>query len=157
VTFLTGKIATYVTGGLLAIILGLALALTITRGTLHKRTDELHEAQAWQVNVQSVTSHAAGVKGLIALDQVPAQIVYLGQAVSELNSKVAEQNKAIEDMATASAAKIAAGNEALAKVEKDSAAAQKAVSALKASAAGNAGNDGVCVPSKAFLANSGSL
>lgn len=156
-TWLTGKIATYVTGGLLAIILSLALALTITRGTLHKRTDALHAAQAWQANVQSVTSHAAGASGLIALDQVPVQISYLGQANVDLAAKLAEQNKAIEDMAASLAAKIAAGNAALAKVEQDRAEAEKAVSALRTSAAANEGGGGACVPSAAFLANSGNL
>lgn len=126
----------------------------------HLRAEHLRDlktAQAWQTNVQAVTSHATGVKGLIALDQVPVQISYLGQALGDCHGAVADQNKAIEGMAASSDAKIAAGNEALAKVEHDRAAAEKAVSALRGSAAGNEGNDGACVPSKAFLANSGVL
>lgn len=78
-------------------------------------------------------------------------------SLNQCHGAVAEQNKAIEDMAASSAAKIAAGNEALAKVERGRAAAENAVSALRASAAGNEGNDGACVPSAAFLANSGNL
>lgn len=137
----------------------LALGIWVWRVD-HLRAEHLRDlktAQAWQTNVQTVTSHAAGVSGLIALDQVPVQIAYLGQALGDCHGAVADQNKAIETMVASSAAKIAAGSEALAKVEKDRAAAEKAVSALRASAAGNTGNDGACVPSAAFLANSGVL
>jgi hypothetical protein len=62
-TFLTGKIATYVTGGLLAIIVILALALTITRGTLHKRTDALHtEQQAHRTDIATWQAAVAKAK-----------------------------------------------------------------------------------------------
>jgi hypothetical protein len=122
-----------------------------------KHLADLHTAQAWQANVQSVTSHAAGLKGLLALDQVSVQIVYLGQANADLTSKLAEQNRAIDDMAASSAAKIAAGNAALARVDQNNAASKKTAAALRASAAANQGNDGACVPSAAFLANSGNL
>lgn len=144
-------------GVMVAGILALAIWVWRVDGLRAKHLADLHTAQAWQANVQSVTSHAAGVKGLLALDQVPVQIAYLGQANADLIAKIAEQNKAIDDMAASSAAKIAAGNEALAKVEKGRAAAEKAITALRASAAGNTGNDGACAPSAAFLANSGVL
>jgi hypothetical protein len=144
-------------GIMVAGVLGFALWGMRVNHLRAEHLNDLHAAQAWQANVQSATSHAAGVSGLIALDQVPVQISYLGQAVSDLNGKVAEQNVAIDNMVSASAAKIAAGNAALAKVEQGRAAAEKAVSALRTSAAGNAGNAGACVPSAAFLANSGVL
>lgn len=144
-------------GAMVAGVLGFALWGVRVNHLRAEHLNDLHAAQAWQANVQSVTSHAAGVSGLIALDQVAVQISYLGQALGDCHGAVADQNKAIEDIAASSAAKIAAGNEALAKMEKDRAAAEKAVSALRASAAGNAGNDGACVPSAAFLANSGVL
>lgn len=144
-------------GAMVAGVLGFALWGVRVNHLRAEHLNTLRAAQAWQANVQSATSHAAGVKGLLALDQMPVQIAYLGQANADLTAKVAEQNKAIDAMAKASAAKIAAGNEALAKVEKGRAAAEKAVSALRASAGGNQGNDGACVPSAAFLSNSGNL
>jgi uncharacterized protein YoxC len=156
-SWLTGKVSAYIGGGMLVVMIGLAIALTITRGTLAKARAENKKLTDWQADVRGVTSHAAGLNGLLRLDQVPIQISYLGQAVSDLNAHVAEQNRAIDDMAASSAAKIAAGNEALAQVEKGRAAAEKAAGALRASAASNTGNDGSCTPSAAFLANSGVL
>lgn len=137
----------------------IALSLWVWRvDTLRaKHLADLRTAQTWQATVQSATSHAAGVKGLIALDQIPVQISYLGQSIAGLNAAIADQNKTIDSMASRSAAKIAAGKEALAKVEKDREAAEAAVRALRASAGANTGNDGGCTPSKAFMANSGKL
>lgn len=147
-----------IVGGIMVTgVLGLGLWGARVDHLRAKHLADLRTAQAWQANVQSVTSRAAGVKGLLALDQVPVQIAYLGHANADLTAKIAEQNTAIDAMAASSAAKIAAGKDALARVEAGREAAQKAAAALRASAAGNQGGNGACVPSAAFLANSGRL
>lgn len=148
-----------------AIIGGAVIAALLAAGAWgwrinHLRAEHLtalHESEAWQTNVQSVTSHAAGASGLIALDQVPVQIAYLGQANADLTAKIASQNAAIEALADSTAAKVKAGNEALARVEAASQATQKAATALRASAAANVAADGKCKPSDAFVANKGRL
>jgi hypothetical protein len=75
---LSEKIATYVTGGLLAVIVGLALALTITRTTLHKRTDALHAEQ--QAHATDIATWKAATAKAQAEDAAHARQVEQQQA-----------------------------------------------------------------------------
>lgn len=130
----------------------------------HLRAEHLQQVQtlsSWQADVRQTTSTAAHVEkdhkpALLALDQVQPQIVYLGQANDQLNTKVAEQNKTIDAMKTSGDARVDAGNAGLAKVSKDRAGADKAATDLRASAAGNTAKT-TCVGSVTYLKHSGEL
>lgn len=167
-SFLTGKIAAYVTGGLLIVIVGLGLALAITRGTLHKRSDELSAMtaqrdtlQRWQDTVRQTTSTAAhiskdGKPAILAVDQVPVQIVYLGNAADQLKRAIAGQSASIDAAAADGRARVDQGLRNLAQVEADQPRADTASRDLRDSAAHHP-TEKQCADSPAFAKHSGDL
>lgn len=152
-----------IVGGVMVLgLVGLSLWVVRVNHLRAEHLAELQAAQAWQASVRQSTSAAAhieknGKPALLALDQVQPQIVYLGQALDNAHAAIGAQNKAIDAMADTAAAKARAGSDALARVEQARQAAQESASALRASAAANTTKNGACVPSAAFLANSGAL
>lgn len=84
-SFLTGKIAAYVTGGLLVVIVALGLALAITRGALHRRTDAL---------ALEKTTHAADIARLkAATAKAQADDATHALAVENHDQKIAQEKQ----------------------------------------------------------------
>lgn len=122
-------------------IAALTVALLLTRGTLADRTVERDGLKAWQTNVREVTSRAADIRdkagkpALLALDQVPTQITYLGQGVDRLTIALADKNRESEQRAAAYRDALAQDAQNRADADRRFAAAQSSIERLRALAA----------------------
>lgn len=82
---------------------GLAVLALVSTIVLHFRSDaktrdKLALAQVWQTQVIDATKQASGNEGLRA-DTTPGQIIALGESVRNLKDGIAQQNRAIDEMA----------------------------------------------------------
>lgn len=125
----------YIAGGIA--MLGLLIALAVTRHTLASRTEQLKVSRQQTANE-------------IAKEQIDLA------SIARLQSAINDQNNAIGKMVDESNARLKAGTDALAVAKQGRAATQSAIQALQASA-GRAGKVGPCVASEAFIAHSDEL
>jgi hypothetical protein len=114
-------------------ILGLAIALMITRGTLSRRTEERDGLKAFQTLVVDTTRTAAANPRL-AVAQVPAQIAALGRSVTALQAGLNSCNASAHAAADNDARRQIVAQEALQAAQARDAASQGLVARLRTSA-----------------------
>lgn len=133
-----------VIGGVL--VIGLVIALLITRSTLAGRTAELEAANAYKASVLTATRDAANNPRLIERD-VPAQIVILGDDITVLTAGLLRCNATSRAAADNDARRQREADERIRAAEAHAAAGQALIDRLRASAATARPGAAACVPS----------
>lgn len=130
-------------------ILGLLIALTVTRATLSHRTDQLATATAYNELVITTTREAAGSPRLSPRD-VPAQIAALGRSVAALQDGLNLCNASAHAAADNDAHQQAVAADVLRAAQTLAQASQGVSARLRASAAAPRPAGAACEPSEAL-------
>ncbi len=133
-----------VIGGVL--VIGLVIALLITRSTLAGRTAELEAANAYKATVLTATREASNNPRLIERD-VPAQIREMGGSIRTLGSGLERCNATSRAAAENDAKRQREFEDRLRAVQGQAAAGQALIDRLRASAATARPGAAACVPS----------
>ncbi|MEA3042957.1 MAG: hypothetical protein QOH47_795 [Sphingomonadales bacterium] len=128
-------------------LIGLTIALMITRSTLERRTEERDNLQAFKTLVVTTTREAADNPRLAA-EHVPAQIAALGRSVVALRDGLNRCNASARAAAENDARRQIAAQEALRAAQARAQATQGLVGRLRSSAAAERPAGAACEPSE---------